>query len=178
VVVTGVAPPIERLCKRSILPPNDLVHLAAMALKAYKTEHLITSLEPGWEQALAKAAVEFKIPYTVTVPYAGRDRDLRPAARVLYNELLARANKSVITSGAMGASTLFECRCWQIDNSDLLLALWDFNFQGELFDAIRYALKKGLTVANHWMDWQSFHTLREDIQTDYAPNRPKGAQVF
>jgi uncharacterized phage-like protein YoqJ len=176
--VTGVALPVELLHERSLVPTNELVYLADKVLRQYHATKLITSLEPGWEQALAKAAIELQVPLTVALPYPGRDRDWKKEVRVVYYELLSRAAEVFQISDSSSPTALLECHFWQTDQSVLVLALWDFDFHGETYAAVKYAVNKGVTVSNHWQDWQALYTLRKETHASVVYRKPKGAQVF
>jgi uncharacterized phage-like protein YoqJ len=176
-IVTGIAHDPEKLQERSLLPSNELVHLASKALKMYKATRLITSLELGWEQALAKAALEMKIPYIVSFPYPGRDKDWSQENRILYYELLSRADELYQVNDEYSLAALEECRDWQTSQSDLVLALWNYEFESDVFTAIRSALDKDVQVCNLWQDWHSLSHLRETTQQKYSRRR-KGAQVY
>jgi uncharacterized phage-like protein YoqJ len=177
VIITGVAPIPEKLHERSILPSNELVYLASKALRGYRAKNLITSLEPGWEQALAKAAVELKIPFVVAFPYPGRDTEWSRESRILYYELLARAVEVFQVADSKYESAPLECHQWKIDRSDMVLALWDYEFESEVFQSIQYSLEKGVEVNNIWQDWHSLYSLKK-AQPSYQKSTRKGAQVF
>jgi hypothetical protein len=175
VIITGIAPPPGRLYGKSRLAANELVYLASKALKEYQASMVITPLEPGWDQALAKAALELKIPYTVALPYPGRDSEMSQEARVSYYELLSRAHEVYMISEQVSPAAWHECRCWQLDQSDMGLVLWDFSFEGEIFTAVKYGLDQGKTINNLWQDWCTLSNLRKIKNISY---QNAGAQVF
>lgn len=177
-IITGIAHPPARLYEKSHLPSTELVYLAAKALKKYKAAHLVTSLSLGWEQALAKAALELDIPFTVAIPYPGRDSVLKKDALVLYYELLARAAEVYQISDAYCATAVMESNCWRVDHADGVLALWNFEFHGDTFQVIDYALKNHKEVVNLWRDWEYLFSLRRKDQSTYTPKKRSGAQVF
>jgi uncharacterized phage-like protein YoqJ len=178
VIITGIAHSPQRLLERSLLPSNELVYLASKALKVYDATRLITSLELGWEQALAKAAVELKIPFVVAFPFPGRDSTWDREIRILYYELLSRADEVYQVNDTFSETSLYECRCWQTDQADLVLALWDYEFDNDtVFDAIHYALDKDVKVTNLWQDWFMLNHLRKKNQPEIV-SRHKGAQVY
>jgi uncharacterized phage-like protein YoqJ len=176
-IVTGFAHSPERLQERSLLPSNELVYLASKALKTYQATRLITSLELGWEQALAKAAVELKIPFVVSFPFPGRDKDWSQENRVLYYELLSRAAELYQVNDEYSETALRECRAWQTEQADLILTLWDYEFEGDVYHAIHSALQQEVEVNNLWQDWLSLRQLRKKTVPEYASRR-KGAQVY
>lgn len=176
-IVTGIAPPPQHLHDRSYLPSSELVYLAIKALGDYQATHLITSLALGWEQALAKAAIELEIPYTVAIPYPGRDADWKRDARVLYLDLLARSAEVYQVSDVCSDTALLEGHCWRVDRAGLLLSLWEYEFQGDVYAVMNYAMQIERTVVNLWEDWYRLYHLRRRTRS-FTPLKKVGARVF
>ena len=160
-IITGIAHPPARLFERQILPSLELVYLAVRALNRYGATEVITSLSLGWEQALAKAAIELEIPYTVAIPFRGRNYDWNGDVDRLYQELLGDARRVYCVSDVYSDHAMMEDHHWRVDCSDAVLALWDYEFQGETFSVIEYALKNQKSVINLWKDWESLFRLRK-----------------
>jgi hypothetical protein len=139
---------------------------------------LITSLAQGWEQALAKAAIEMEIPYTVAIPFPGRDADWKREARLLYLDLLARASDVYRVCDEWFEGAVMEGHFWRVDRSELVLALWDYDFQGDTFQTVSYGLKTSRTVVNLWSDWSHLYSLRRARPAVSIQNKKIGAQVF
>jgi hypothetical protein len=177
VIITGIAPEPVRLFGKSHLASNELVYLASKALKTYLASRIITSLDPGWDQALAKAALELNLPYTVALPYSGRDNEMKRSLRINYYELLSRADEVYLVSDTDCPTALFDCRCWQLDQADMGLVLWDYDFESDIFEAIQYGLEKGKAINNLWQDWCNLSNLRK-VKTISYQDHKTGAQVF
>lgn len=171
-IIAGIAHPPARLRERGPLPSLELVCLAVRALQAYPASRLVTSLSPGWELALAKAAFELEIPYRVLVPSLEGRFAWHPRARRLYGELLAGAQETFAAEGQQ-ESGLRPC----LEQAETVLALWDYEFGGTLFEQVQAALKRGKTVVNLWREWETLLGLRQE-RPPLACNRPWGAQVF
>ena len=176
-IITGIAHPPARLYERQILPSLELVYLAVRALNRYRATEVITSLALGWEQALAKAAVELDIPYTVAVPFRGRNYDWNCDVDRLYHELLANAERVYCISDVYSDHAMMEDHLWRVDRSDAILTLWDYEFQGETFRVIDYALKTRKSVINLWKDWESLFRLRKYRPSTASESR-NGARIF
>lgn len=176
-IITGIAHPPARLHERTRSPSLELVHFALLALQQYQATRIITSLEPGWEQALAKAAIELELPYSVVGSLAERPPELTNNIPSLIRELLEKADERIVLADAGSYPRYMYWQNWRADQADLILALWDYNFQGEPFQMIEYALKKGKPVANLWWDWDILVHVRRNRPLWFAPGR-KGAQVF
>jgi hypothetical protein len=176
-IITGIASSPQFLFERSNLASPELVYLAKRALAEYGATRLITSLSPGWEQALAKAAIELEIPYTVAIPYPGRDLEWKRELRIHYLDLLARASEVYQVAEFCNETALIESHLWRMERSDLMLALWDYEFEGEVFSIMSFALKNGKQVANLWEDWKHLYSLRRP-QVTFVAQKRVGAQVY
>jgi hypothetical protein len=176
-IITGIAHPPARLHERTRFPSLELVHFALLALQQYQGTRVITSLEPGWEQALAKAAIELELPYSVFGSLAERPPQLDKNSPPLLEELLAKADERIVLAEVDGSPRYTYWQNWRADQADLILALWDYDFQGETYQLIEYALKRGKPVANLWRDWDILVHVRRNRPLWYAPGR-RGAQVF
>jgi hypothetical protein len=177
-IVTGIAHPPVRLHERSNLPSTELVYLAMRALRQYHATRLITSLAWGWEQALANAAIEMEIPYTVAIPYPGREVEWQREPRIRYYDLLARAAEVYRVADCYSNTAVMEGHCWRVDRADLVLALWDYEFTGDTFSTIRYALQAGKKVQNLWQDWDALYVLRKPVFSFSLQKSRTGAQVY
>jgi uncharacterized phage-like protein YoqJ len=177
-IITGIAHAPEQLKERSSIPSGELIYLAKLALLEYKATHLITSLEPGWEQALAKAAIEMEIPFTVAIPFIGRDADWDREARLQYLDLLARAHEVYRVSDHYSENAMLDCYHWRVDRADTVLALWEYEFCGDIFAAMNYAMNCDKTAVNLWQEWTHLVNLRRKNARLPAAPKKRGAQVF
>jgi hypothetical protein len=178
VLIAGIAHPPQELHERSDIPSGELIYLAKRALRVYKATRLITSLSPGWEQALAKAALELSLPYCVAVPYPGRDADWNDKLQVQYLSLLARAESVDRLAENYSTTALFEGHIWCVEQSQIVLALWDYEFNGFTFDIIDHAVENGRTVVNLWKEWSQLSSMRRRKNFANQIPRPKGAQIY
>jgi hypothetical protein len=177
-IITGISNRPHLIHERSDLPSSELVLLAHYGLKEYQATHLVTTLSPGWEQALAKAARELDIPYTVAIPYPGRDQAWKGESRIRYYELMARASEVYQVSDVESETASLDCHIWMADRSDHILALWNYEFFGDIFQLIDYGIKKGIKVTNLWQDWESLYTLKRMSRVKSRPATRSGAQVY
>jgi hypothetical protein len=170
-IITGFAHSPSRLREKKEIPSLELTFLAVRALQEYQATLLVTTLAPGWEQALAKAALELEIPYTVEVPSPRMNHFWHPDSEKLYKELLADAKETRLPAEPAGDPYA------RIAQADLILALWDYEFQGEIYRMVNCALRMGKKVTNLWQDWEILLGLKKISGVLY--NLPKqGAQIF
>jgi hypothetical protein len=177
-IITGIAHPPVRLHERSNLPSTELVYLAMRALREYGATQLLTSLAWGWEQALASAAIEMEIPFTVAIPYPGREVEWQREPRIRYYDLLARASEVYRVNDCYSDTSIMEGHQWRVQRAGLVLALWDYEFAGDTFSTIKYALQAGKKVVNLWQDWEALTNLRRPVFSFSLQRSRTGAQVF
>ena len=152
--------------------------MAKKALKTYRATHLITSLEMGWELALAKAALELDVAFTAALPYPGRDTDWGKPVRRYYYDLLSQA-VDVYQIGEMETPTaLLESHFWRVDHAEVVLTLWDYEFSGNTYETMCYALEQNKTVANLWKDWETLYGIRKHSTLVVPARKKKGARIY
>lgn len=179
-IVTGISHAPVRLMERTNLPSAELIHLARLALFEYGATRLITSLAPGWEQALAHAALELEIPFIAAIPFRGRDQDWTKEERVHYYKLIGKAERVHCLSEQYHVLASLDGHCWQVDRAEVLIALWDYDFQGETYDTMQYATRSGKRVFNLWEQWSHLREIRKAlrVRTASAPTPKSGARVY
>jgi hypothetical protein len=178
VIVTGIAPTPQALHERAYYPSGELINLAKNSLHFYGATHLITSLSWGWERALVKAAVELEIPFTVAIPYPEREIEWKPEARRGYQEMLSKAQDLQLVSERLTPTAVTESLFWRANRADLVLALWEYDFEGMTYEVMRYAWSEGKMVVNLWEEWQRLFSLRRQRRLSYVSCERSGAQVF
>lgn len=176
--ITGIGHPPERLHERKPTPSVELVYLAKRALLEYQATHVITSLALGWEQALAKGAQELKIPYTVAIPYPGREKEWEREVQIYYLDLIGRAKEVYRVADHAYEQALMDGHRWRVDRADLTLALWDYTFEGMTYEVTRYALCSGKQVFTLWREWERLYRLRRQPSVVAPANQRRGAQVY
>ncbi len=176
--ITGMAPGLTQLYGDNCRPYGELEYLAAHALLRYHASSVITSLYPGWDQALAKTAMLMGIPLHVAFPYREWELILQTDYPTLYNDLLPKAKHIECLSDINHEDADGVCHLWRAAQADQVLALWDYEFCGDTFEVIDYALKNCKGVVNLWEDWSRLYGLRKNMQTLYGSIHSSGAQIF
>jgi hypothetical protein len=175
---TGIAPGLSRLYGSNGPAFDELVYLATQALQQYRATTLITSLYPGWDQALAKAALILNIPIHIVLPYRDRALFMRINNPELYRDLLAKAEYNDCLSEIFQGTADIDCHRWRATRSDLVLALWDYDFCGDTFKVIDCGLKAGKRVVNLWEDWSRLCGLHKDLAAIFHSKQSSIAQIF
>lgn len=176
--ITGIAPGLSHLYEHNCPAFEELVYLATQALQVYHPTRLITSLYPGWDQALAKAALNLGIPIHVALPYRKREHFLRVNFPDLYKDLLPKARHIECLSDTQHKDSDLECHLWRASRADMILALWEYEFSGNTFQVIDASLKAHKQVVNLWEDWSRLYSLRKELDAVYRTQPAQGAQIF
>lgn len=153
-IVSGTGHRLDKLGGYASWAYNLLVHLAIMILSALKPKKVISGMAIGWDQALAEAAVRLGIPFIAAIPFKGQESRCPKESQKKYHELLARAAEVVDTSnGQSYHPRLMQVRNeWMVDNSDLVVALFD-GTKGGTANCVKYAKRKGARIKNYYRQW-------------------------
>lgn len=124
------------------------------AIKYYKTERVIVGGAQGLDTAAALAALELKsggYPITIQleVPFLGQEREWSSDAQVLYKYILEHADKRRILSNTYTGKYLYQGRNESMVNqSDLVITLWNGKTNGGTYNTLSYANKQGKPCIN------------------------------
>lgn len=105
-----------------------------------KPDIALVGMAQGVDQLAAVICYELHIPYIACVPFVGQERIWPKVAQVKYKAILDCAYKVVIVSGPeINPIKALELRNeYMVDNSDLLLAVWN-GTRGGTKNCIDYA---------------------------------------
>lgn len=109
----------------------------------------------GWDQALARAAINLGIPFDAYVPFAGQEWRWPAAAQYQYRQLLMFADRVIVCDQGPYAVYKMQRRNERmVDACDLVLALWN-GAEGGTANCVRYALDMAKKpVENCWAEWE------------------------
>ena len=101
-----------------------------------------TDMWSGW------IFVKVGVPFIAACPYQGQERKWREDQQRSYRDLLSKADELLFlydppTSDRDAAEKLQKRNEWMVDNSDVLLAVWDGVRKGGTWNCIKYAEKVG-----------------------------------
>lgn len=129
---------------------HKLVALARKWLAVNKPDRVITGMALGWDQALGWAAYDEGIPFTAALPFRGQEGKWPKLSQQWYNDLLSQADKVIEVSPPGYAAWKMQVRNkWMVDNSDIVLALWDGS-DGGTGNCVTYAAQANKPVINLW----------------------------
>lgn len=154
-------------------PESQLFKLAAASLEAEKPDQVISGMALGWDMAIARAAVDAKIPLIAAIPFPQQADRWSEEDRWLWEELVGSAIEQVymIDGEALTSlepnkrrrkaiAALMTRNEWMVQRVEAsehpeskMLALYNHSPQGGTAACIRYADRRGVTVRNLWGSW-------------------------
>ncbi len=130
-----------------------LIDLATALLVEQHPDRVISGVALGWDTAIAIAAIRLNIPLTCAVPFRGQERMWTAQSRERYHKILSKADVVVyVSEGEYSARAMQVRNEWMVDNSDVVLALWD-GTTGGTANCIAYAQKKHALIINSYDRW-------------------------
>lgn len=135
-----------------------LHRLARCALSSWQPDTVITGMAQGWDQAVAHAAHSLGIPFRAYIPGTWQPDAWPPAGQEHYHRLLdLAAEVRVCTKAVRYEAAAMHLRNMDIVNdSDMMLALWDGQRRGGTWNCIEYATERSAVptrVVNLWPLW-------------------------
>lgn len=144
---------------------NSLVQTFEEWLSVNSVKRVVTGMALGWDQAVAQACINRKMPFWAAVPFTGQERKWFPKSIELYKNLLAQAEKVIVVSeGGYAPYKMHVRNKFIIDNCDKLVVMWNGDQFGGTWGCIKYARSKGFKEINLFDDWQD---LTRDPDPDY-----------
>lgn len=135
-----------------------LVQLATSWLQKHQPRQLISGMAPGWDQALAVAALTLAIPVVAAIPYSGYEQTWNAEDQQLYHEILELASEvhfvaEGLTEDVSDLEKKQQRNRWMVDRSDKVVALWNGSQSDTTAHCIAYARSVQKPVDNLWERW-------------------------
>jgi uncharacterized phage-like protein YoqJ len=118
-------------------------------------ERILTELKPnkaisgvalGVDQWAAEVCITLDIPFVAAVPFRGQELYWPKESQIKYCDLLGQADKIEYVSQGGFASWKMQARnVWMVDNSDILIAVFDGS-NGGTKNCFDYATAKGKKI--------------------------------
>ena len=151
--------PDKLVSQRSLAYSNEvrtrLKELAMAALEKMPVESVVSGMALGWDTGLALAAIELRIPLIAAVPFKGQESRWRDTDIFMYTFILGAAERvEIVCPGSYSAAKMQIRNQWMVDNSDMVLALWDGS-EGGTGNCIKYAESR-IAIKNVWDSWVKY----------------------
>jgi uncharacterized phage-like protein YoqJ len=132
-----------------------LTKLALSVMERYQLRQVLTTLTLGWDTALAEAALELHVPFTATLPFANFYAHWDTVHKQRFLRLRNKADEVVMVSqGKYAPWKLSKANQYKIEQSDLLLVLWD-GLEPHTKRDLRLAERQGKEMVHLWETWKS-----------------------
>lgn len=133
----------------------SLVSVAENWLRENKPTKVISGMAQGWDQALAQAAINCKIPFIAAVPFEGQETRWSERGQRYFKKLLANAESiTYVCDNGYSPHKMQIRNEWMVDNCDLVLAMWD-GTNGGTGNCVKYAKKVNKDMVNLYEKWNS-----------------------
>jgi uncharacterized phage-like protein YoqJ len=126
-----------------------LVGSCIAVLKELKPTKVISGMALGFDQALAEAALELKIPLLAAIPFPAMAHAWPSQSQTRWLKIMERASEVHVISLYYYMKTYQKRNEYMVDNCDLVLALWDGS-AGGTGNCVRYATKIGKPIKHLW----------------------------
>lgn len=153
-IVCGTGHRPDKLGGYSNESHNKLVDIAECWLEINKPDKVISGMAVGWDLALAQAATNLKIPLIAAIPCRNQDEKWSDTDKLHRKMLLLLAQEKHFISEEYTKSCMLDRNIWMVENSNMVLAMWNGENEGGTAHCIRYAKKMGKPIVNLWKIYQ------------------------
>lgn len=122
---------------------NPVCEEVVRVLKELKPDLILSGAAIGFDTLACDAALALDIPYNFVIPFKGQEKTWPQKSQEKYNNLLTTAKEVVIVSEGSYSPDKMQIRNhYLIDNSDMVLALYDGSPKSGTLNCINYAKSK------------------------------------
>jgi uncharacterized phage-like protein YoqJ len=115
-------------------------------LKKIKPTSAISGMALGVDTWAVEVCIDLNIPYVSAIPFKGQENYWPEHSRKYYNELLMKASKiHIVNTGGFAGWKMQNRNEWMVDNSDLLIAVFNGS-DGGTKNCYDYAVKKNKEI--------------------------------
>lgn len=133
---------------------TKLFYFAREMLVYVRATEVISGMAQGWDQAVAKAAIDLNIKVIAAIPCLGQETLWPEKAQHFYRSLLAKIPEQVFVTKKPFTKRCMQVRnIWMVDNCEKVLALWD-ETPGGTANCVMYARKIYKPVINVYEHWR------------------------
>lgn len=125
---------------------NNVTSQIEKTLRELKPEKAISGVALGVDQWAAKVCIKLGIPFIAAIPFEGQEKIWPQESKDRYNDLLKKAAETIyVCSPEYAAWKMQKRNIWMVDNSDVLIAIWD-QTSGGTANCVKYAKSIGKKI--------------------------------
>lgn len=144
--------------------------LAREMLLLWKPKKVISGMALGWDTAVAKAALQVRIPLIAAIAFEGQqDKWFAYDQETYFNTLSRAEHVETVSPGGYAAWKMIRRDFWMVDHTDgQILALYNGDLSGGTYATLSYAEHKAKQVVNVW---PRFKAWSQNYQS--SPAKPR-----
>jgi uncharacterized phage-like protein YoqJ len=105
-----------------------------------KPDKIITGMALGIDQWAANVAIKLNIPFLAAIPFEGQEKAWPESSQKTYQKLLSKAaEKVIVCEGGYAAYKMQIRNEWMVNNSDILIAVYNGDTSGGTFNCVQFA---------------------------------------
>lgn len=117
-----------------------------LTLKRLNPSKAISGMALGVDQIAARACFDLSIPFIAAVPFKGQESKWPEKSQEYYRWLLSCADEvKIVSEGGYSAYKMQIRNQWMVNNSGLLIAVWDGS-EGGTGNCVDYARLRGKPI--------------------------------
>lgn len=117
---------------------------------------IISGMATGWDQGIARAAINLGLPLLAAVPFEGMESKWPESGQKEYKDILSKAAKvHIVCEGGYEAKKFYLRDKYMVDNADIILALYNGAEKGGTAITVKYAEEVKKPITNCWNDWET-----------------------
>lgn len=119
-----------------------------LKFKEFGATKIISGMALGVDTFAADVALEMNIPLLAAIPFVGQEKMWLASSIKKYNDILSKASEKVIVSeGSYTASKMQIRNQWMVDNSNILIGVYNGSKTGGTYNCLTYAHSENKIVS-------------------------------
>lgn len=164
VIIAGTGHRPDKIGGYTQVAEDRVYNLAYDTLKALQPDIVISGMAIGWDQALAQAALDLKIPLHAYVPFEGQESRWPMMVRENYWRIRHKATHvNIICEGDYASWKMQKRNEAMVRDCTAILALWNGS-SGGTANCVFYAQRQRKKVQNLWPEFMKRCTPSSSLQ--------------
>lgn len=135
---------------------STLVRVCEVFIGEQEPSKMYIGMGLGWEQAMATACLNKKIPYVACIPCKEQDKIWLPANKAVYQNLVSKAASVHLTFNGTfeeNAACMHERNDYIAQEVDAVAVFWDEQPEGQTWEFLLFCYSRGKEVFNYYESW-------------------------